>query len=558
MRVWPLLLILLLTACGAEPEEALEAPALEFQVAETYAVGAAPHGMQKQDNALLIAAAGDDKIEILDLESGAITARWDAPDTPLDLVTTPHGWLVTAFAGDYVHLLDTGGGATTMAWPVGKGPSLFAPDDGGEFLYVVSEFADAFTVFDREMGEVVATYKTGKRPYPADVTHDGVLAFVPSREDGTVTVLDLLNQEQVTAVGVCAEPLGGSLTVDEVSYVVACGGEDKVAFINTASLAVTHEIADGIGPRPFSVAVDAGERYAFVNNAGGDTVSVIDLATRGVIENIAVGEIPIALRVFDHTLYVASEGSNTVSEIPIPSKLRTLGGPPNEVIVLGMIHDGFKTSERYSSEVLKALIRRIDPDIVVTEIPPNRLDAAIRGFEETGRVTERRARVFPEYADVLFPLTREMDFEIVGAAAWNPYMNRYRSRALERIENDPARAGEWAEHRAAKRRQRDAIGNRWDDPLFIHAEEYDRIQKEGYGPYARYFHNDLGPGAWENINAAHYALIERALQKHMFKGKRILIMFGASHKYWFLEQLRQRDDIDLLDAKDFIRDLAGN
>lgn len=550
MKFMLILAGILLAACQEEPAPSgLEGQ--PFNNARTIAVGDAPHGMQKKGDRLYIAAAGDDQIEVLDLKSFEIVERWPAPDTPLDIIESDMGWLVSAFRSDYLHYLGEGGEATTMSWPVGSGPSLFAPDRGGDLVYIVSEFDNTFTIFDRKIGKVSAVYETGARPYPADVTRDGVLAFIPNREDNSVSVIDLLNQEEVTRVAVCAGPLGGALTGDDVTYIVTCGDADKVAFINTASLTVTAEAGEGIGPRPFSVVTSPDGRFAFVNNSAGTTLSVIDLATKKVVQNMEVGETPIVVRVFENTLYVASEGSNTVSIIPLGGRITTLGGPNNEVIVLGMIHDGFNTSERYSSDILREVIRRIDPDIVIAEIPPNRLDAALDGFRETGQVSERRTRVFPEYTDVLFPLTREMDFEIIGGAAWNTYMNSYRSRALGRIADDPARAAEWQAHQDAKRVQRDAIGGRWDDPIFIHSDGYDAIQKAGYTPYNSYFNDDLGPGGWDNINAGHYALIEKVLDKYMFKGKRILITFGASHKYWFLEKLRERDDIRLIDPLEF-------
>ena len=536
-----------------DPKGSAETTDLEFEVTETVAIGANPHGMQKVGDTLYIAAAGDDFIELLDLKTMTITTRWPAPDVPLDLVRARGGWLVSAFRGDYLHLLDEAGNPTGQTWQVSGGPSLFNPDQGGDYTYIVSELADTFTVFDRAKNEIVANYPTGKRPYPADVTLDGVLAFIPNRDEDTVSVIDLLNGEEVTKVAVCDEPLGGSLTRDEVSYIVTCGGDDKVQFINTASFKVVGEVAKGIGPRPFSVAVSPDGDYAFVNNSRGTRVSVINLDKMAVSQNIEVGEIPIVMRIFDHTLYVASEGSNTLSVIPLALTARVMGGVPNEVVVMGMIHDGHETSERYSLEVVRAAIRKINPDIIITEIPPNRLDEAFRGFLEDGVVNERRVRVFPEYVSVVFPLTREMDFGVRGAAAWNTYMNRYRSRALDAITNDPDRADQWQANRDAKREMSKAIGNRGDDPLFIHSDDYDAIQKAGWAPYGEFFQNDLGPGSWENINAGHYRLIAKVLQDEMFKGKRILITFGASHKYWFMEQLRERDDITLLDTREFFK-----
>ena len=120
----------------------------------------------------------------------------------------------------------------------------------------------------------------------------------------------------------------------------------------------------------------------------------------------------------------ASSNVPQIAQIPPPSTTRL--DPPanyvtqkNKVIMLGLIHSGHIESERFGLPVVEKLIRDIDPDYVLTEIPPDRLADAMKGFMETGEVTESRVRVFPEYKDVLFPLSREMDFKIIPTAAWS-------------------------------------------------------------------------------------------------------------------------------------------
>jgi len=217
----------------------------------------------------------------------------------------------------------------------------------------------------------------------------------------------------------------------------------------------------------------------------------------------------------------------------------------NTVIVLGLIHSGHNTSERYSLSVVENVIRKIDPDYVLTEIPPDRLSDAMRGFTETGAVTEARVKVFPEYKNVLFPLSKEMDFKIIPTAAWSRGMADYRREALGRIQEDETRKADWDAYLAANTAMDAAIGERNDDPYFIHSTAYDDITKVGLSVYGERFADDLGRGDWERINAAHYKLIESALENHAGEGKTMLITFGAGHKYWFLEQLRKRDDIIL-------------
>jgi hypothetical protein len=72
-------------------------------------------------------------------------------------------------------------------------------------------------------------------------------------------------------------------------------------------------------------------------------------------------------------------------------------------------------------------------------------------------------------------------------------------------------------------------------------------------PYNEHFNQILGAGGWENINAAHFKLIEKNLDERANRGYTILIMFGAWHKYWFLEKLRQRDDIELINLNEYLK-----
>ena len=204
---------------------------------------------------------------------------------------------------------------------------------------------------------------------------------------------------------------------------------------------------------------------------------------------------------------------------------------------------------------MRPLVRAIDPDSICTEIPPNRFDKAAAEFRETGAIAEQRVKVFPEYVDVIFPLTRDMDFEIIPTAGWTAQMNVYRRATLDRISKDPDRASQWAEHEAAMAAMDEAIKamDGEDNPRVIHTDSYDSAIRRGLsGPYNRYFNDDLADGGWDNINAKHYALIARHLDAVRGRGQRVLITFGAAHKGWFLRKLRHRDDVTLLEVAPFL------
>lgn len=227
------------------------------------------------------------------------------------------------------------------------------------------------------------------------------------------------------------------------------------------------------------------------------------------------------------------------------------GTPPGltQVHVMGTIHGRHRASDAYSLEILKTAILRARPDVILTEIPPSRVAKAFETFEKTGKVDEPRTNVFPEYTDVIIPLAGPQSWRVLGAAAWTPSIGRERSQALKAIENDPARASQWAEHRAASREFVQKMRGRSDDPNFIHTPEFDRLVANSREPYARYFDADLGAGGWTQINDAHNALIKEALNSISGQGFRVLVTFGTAHKYKILESLADRGDVSVRDTR---------
>jgi len=226
----------------------------------------------------------------------------------------------------------------------------------------------------------------------------------------------------------------------------------------------------------------------------------------------------------------------------------------NEVLVLGTIHSGHLRDSVYNIAFLDKLIREIKPDYILAEIPPDRMEAAMEGFLRDDSISEPRVMRFPEYVDVVFPLTKEMDFEIIPTAGWTKPMADERSQKLRAIGQNPDRAEDWQAYRRANALSDSlyAETGKVNDPYFIHTNTYDSIQDIGLQVYNRLFNVELGLGGWDNINIAHYWNIHKALEKHKNEGKRFLIIYGAGHKGWFLRELRQRDDIRLLEMKGFL------
>ncbi|MEH6758529.1 MAG: hypothetical protein V7676_13605 [Parasphingorhabdus sp.] len=226
----------------------------------------------------------------------------------------------------------------------------------------------------------------------------------------------------------------------------------------------------------------------------------------------------------------------------------------NIVTVIGAIHGQHRRSDGYSLSILKAAIVRFNPDIIMIELPPERFATASANYEQFREVRETRADDFPELTDVVFPLRQELGFAIVPVAAWTQKIADDRRAALAQLEKDSARTKDLAAYQAAIAAYNKAVGGRSADPVFIHSAAYDSIVKARQEAYDKLFGNDLGPGSWQNINMAHFQKIGTALDEVKGQEKRVLILFGALHKYWFQEQLAARNDIQLRGAAELFAD----
>lgn len=229
----------------------------------------------------------------------------------------------------------------------------------------------------------------------------------------------------------------------------------------------------------------------------------------------------------------------------------------NEVLVLGTIHSGHLTEQEYNIEKLTQIIKEINPDIILTEIPPDRFKEAMEGFKRDDSISEPRVMRFPEYTDVIFPLSKTMNFEIIPTAGWTAPMASERNKKLRAISQDSTRINDWNLYTKANKLSDSimAITGNKNDPYFIHTNTYDSIYNISLQVYNKLFNKELGLGGWDNINIAHYWNIEKALEKYRYQNKRILITYGAGHKGWFLKELRKRDDIMLLELQPFLDNL---
>ncbi len=541
----------------------------DFTTKRILDVGAAPHqiSFSFDGRRAYIAAAGSDRITEVDCRTMEISDTLPVDGTPLGVIELPSqdALAVSAFRSDHIAQVSLPDGSIGKQLTTGQGSSLFVGPFANNLYLISTETTNKVQVFDAYTFSIQDDYPTGARPFPPGVTSDGRKGFVPNYDDGTVTVIDLWNKRILETVTVGTHPSGATVLPDDIDVAVVVRGENKIAIINTASHLVVDSIQEGIGGSPFSFVVSDDKRLGYVNNTADDDISVIDLSSRKVIAHIPTGKIPIVMAVHPQTneLWVGCEGSDELYVIDTPihhdytktSHSTDTAGKPTIVAVMGMIHDSHRTSKTWGLKQVEQTIRNFKPDVIFAEIPPDRWERAWRDWSERGVIEEPRNKRFPEYTDVLLPLKSELGFAVEPCAAWTKEMSDLRNARIKEFEESPLYAEQYVAYQQADsavtaRHKQNPIDE--EDPRVIHSDAYDQRVREELEPYEKYMNDIIGPGGWTNINNAHLALIEKALERH--KGQRILITFGAGHKYKFLERLRQRKDITLEDLRLYLPD----
>lgn len=541
----------------------------DFDIVAQLDIGLNPHqiSFSEDGRTAWVATAGEDRVTVLDVVRHEVVGTIPVPGTPLGVIPLPNGkdLAVARFEAGGIARIARNGSPLGGDRGTGPGPSLIIGPYPGDRYLVSVEQADSVHVFDAGGFTFSASYPTGERPFPPAATSDGRLAFVPGYADGTVTVVDLFNDRVLGTVPVGVNPSGGVVLPGDIDYAVVVRGENRVAFINTASRTVVDDLTEGIGESPFSFVVSPNGRLGFVNNTASADISVIDLATRRVIERIAVPETPIVLAVHPsgEELWVSSEGVHRLTVISIPERWRDDPGnlpmlgadapQTTEVAVMGMTHSGHIASEVWGLPEVEQTIRAFSPDVVCTEIAPDRWDRIDHDLRERDAIEDPRVLRFPEYKDLILRLSLEMGFDIVPCAGWTAEMSDLRVTRIAEFETAPRWAGmraEYAQTLAELRAGYAAARGGNDDPAYIHSDAYDLRQRGELELYDRYQNDMIGPGGWTNINVEHYRQVDLTIRAH--RGKRVLVTFGGGHKYWLLDRLEAREDVEVVELTEYL------
>lgn len=199
---------------------------------------------------------------------------------------------------------------------------------------------------------VVLGKKWPNKIAPAGIAIDDAaqLLYVVTKESNKLYIVDLNTKQSVLEYQLGGEAYACQLSPDRKQLYISCWGCDKVYFFDTKTRNVTAEVA--VGDNPNELLLTKKGKLLYVANSNDNTVSVIDVATKRVIEVLNAALYPdapngsttngLALSEDEKTLYVANADNNCLAVYdvskPVQSKSKGFiptGWYPTNVKVVG-------------------------------------------------------------------------------------------------------------------------------------------------------------------------------------------------------------------------------
>ena len=270
-----------------EPEHLGAGIAVAF-IASFYGVFTVnPHEIAVDGQTLYVSHYRADRVTALALPDGAGARQITTPPRPHGVAVDGAGrvWITTATDGSIHRLRDQ---ETDRRIALGETPHALVIDPRRDRSYVAVAGTGEVVAVDLSAGTVLARQAVGAVAEAIALSADGRRLAVASAGTNTVTVLDA---DPLTAVLQIFTP-GRPVRVAFAGRWLLASLTDRaaVAVIDSES----GEIAAlfSVGRLPDGIAVDAGQRFAFVANTGDDSISAIDLERLTVIGILPTGDGP--------------------------------------------------------------------------------------------------------------------------------------------------------------------------------------------------------------------------------------------------------------------------
>jgi YVTN family beta-propeller protein len=255
----------------------------------------------------------------------------------LDSVVIPKSWYGLKFSDDGNYLYASGGNDNRiLMYGIHRHPhdadQIRDPAHPGLFLpaHRGLELIDSFSL-GKEWPERIS-------PAGMDIDFVRNLLYVVTKENNSLYIVDLKKRAVVLRVGLGGEGYDCLLSPNKKRLYISCWGCDKLLIFDTERRVFLDSIA--VGDNPNALCRTRNGRTLFVANANDNSVSVIDVPGRKVLEVLNATLYPdapsgsttngLALSADEKTLYVANADNNclAVFDVSHPGSGRSKGFIP--------------------------------------------------------------------------------------------------------------------------------------------------------------------------------------------------------------------------------------
>ncbi len=264
----------------------------------------------------------------------------DLDDLPLNLVISPSkNYLAVTNNGQStqsITLLDANAGQILDTARVGKSYLGLAFNADETKLYASGGNDNKILVYKIDARKLVPDEPIvlGK-PWPVKISPTGLCVddarnrlYVVTKEDSALYIVDTQNRKIISRLNLGAAGYTCVLSPDKTELYISLWGGARVLVLNTSEEKVIAQIATNKNPNDLLLTHDGS--YLFVANGNDNTVALIDIKKRQVLEtltaslfpNAPVGTTPngLALSEDEHTLYIANADNNCLAVFDVTSK----------------------------------------------------------------------------------------------------------------------------------------------------------------------------------------------------------------------------------------------
>ncbi len=158
-------------------------------------------------------------------------------------------------------------------------------------------------------------------PAGLDIDDERNILYVVTKENNSLYLLDMKTKKVINKYSLDAQAYTCKLSPDKKELYITCWGCDKLVVFNTVTKTFTDKIS--VGDNPNDICITQNGKYLFVANANDNSVSIIDIPSKKVIETLSTSLYPdapqgsttngLALSPDEKTLYIANADNNCLS-----------------------------------------------------------------------------------------------------------------------------------------------------------------------------------------------------------------------------------------------------